>query len=457
MNRPLLLVDDDSIVRMVVRNFLTGAGFEVHEADCIRTALTVFETVHPEIVLLDVFLPDGNALELVSHLKKLVPETAVLVLTANASIDLAVRAIKEGAEHFLTKPVDFTALKAILDRLIERQRRDRQLAVGGVGKPGAPDPFLGTSRAIQVLKEQARRVAATDRPVLLWGETGTGKGVLARWIHDHCPRSVEPFVDLNCAGFVRELFESDLFGHRKGAFTGAVADKKGLLEAAHRGTVFLDEIGDVDGTVQPKLLKVIEEKQFRRLGEVRDRQVDIRLISATHRDLARMSETGEFREDLYFRIGTLTLRIPPLRERLDDLPALARTLIENTARDLGYRNAGFTERALQALSECHWRGNIRELRNTLERAVLLSGRAELDVEDLDFRKTPPEAQRPKPVRAGTLAEAVEDFEREFLPAVWVEEGGQIDAVLRRLGVSRSTFYEKVKRLGLNLRSTPPAN
>jgi DNA-binding NtrC family response regulator len=452
MSRPLLLVDDDQVVRMVIRNFLSGAGFEVHEADCIRTALTVFEKVHPEIVLLDVFLPDGNALELVSHLKKLAPETAVLVLTANASIDLAVRAIKEGAEHFLTKPVDFTALKAILDRLIERQRRDRRLAVGNTGKNPALNPFLGTSRAIQVLRDQAGRLAATDRPVLLWGETGTGKGVLARWIHDHGPRAEEPFVDLNCAGFVREFFESDLFGHQKGAFTGAVAEKKGLLEVAHLGTVFLDEIGDVDATVQPKLLKVIEEKQFRRVGDVRDRRVDIRLISATHRDLARMSEQGEFREDLYFRIGTLTLRIPPLRERLEDLPELTRMLIENTARDLGHRTAGLSSRALRALAEGHWRGNIRELRNTLERAVMLTGRAELDAEDLEFRRGTPVAAPPRPNRTGTLGDALETFEREFIQDVWREEAGQAEAVIRRIGVSRSTFYDKVKRLGIDLKA-----
>lgn len=452
MNRPVLLVDDDRVVRMVLRNFLIGEGFQVDEADSVGTALPAFEAGHPEIVLLDVFLPDGNALDLIGPLKKLSPETAILVLTANASIDLAIRAIKEGAEHFLTKPVDFPALKAILDRLIDGQRRDRRLAVKNSGRFRIANPFLGTSRAIQVLRDQAGRVAATDRPVLLWGETGTGKGVLARWIYENSPRCEEPFVDLNCAGFVREFFESDLFGHQKGSFTGAVAEKKGLLEVAHRGTVFLDEIGDVDVTVQPKLLKVIEEKNFRRVGDVRDRRVDIRLISATHRDLARLSETGEFREDLYFRIGTLTLRIPPLRERLEDLPELARMLLENTARDLGFRDAGLSDRALRALSEGHWRGNIRELRNTLERAVLLSGRAELDVDDLDFRRTPAVAKPAPAVRSGTLTEAVEGFEKGFLSDVWREESGQVEAVVRRLGISRSTFYEKVKRLGLDLRA-----
>src|SRR4030095_6145073 len=230
--------------------------------------------------------------------------TPLLVLTAHGSIDLAVRAIKEGAEQFLTKPLELPALQVILQRLIQKQRNHQnQLASKSRQVRQAIDPFIGVSPAIHTLAEQAKRVLMTESPVLILGETGSGKGVLARWLHENSPRADEAFVDLNCAGLSRELLENELFGHEKGAFTSATTSKQGLFEVAHRGTIFLDEIGDVDLQIQPKLLKVLEEQRFRRVGDVRDRQVDVRLIAATHQDLSDLVRQKRFRDDLYFRVS----------------------------------------------------------------------------------------------------------------------------------------------------------
>ena len=292
----ILLVDDEPSILLAVRSFLEAKGFDVDTAETLAAAAEAFRTSPPDVAILDYQLPDGNSLDLLPDLKALDADVPLIVLTGHGTIDLAVRAIKEGADHFLTKPVELPALLVTLQRAIENRRnRQRQLAARVSATRHACAPFIGTSPAIRRLAEQARRVLDTESPILIQGETGAGKGVLARWLHANGPRAEEPLVDLNCAGLSREFLETELFGHEKGAFTGAAASKMGLLEVANRGTVFLDEIGDVDPAVQPKLLKVIEEKRFRRLGDVRDRRVDIRLIAATHHDLGRLVAEERFR------------------------------------------------------------------------------------------------------------------------------------------------------------------
>jgi DNA-binding NtrC family response regulator len=360
-------------------------------------------------------------------------------------VDLAVRAIKEGAEQFLTKPVQLEALAVILERLIENQRnRQQQLARRTRLARELRDPFLGTSAAMRALSVEARKVAPSDSPVLIQGETGSGKGVLARWLHENGPRAEEAFVDLNCAGLSREFLETELFGHEKGAFTGAVASKPGLLEVAHRGTIFLDEIGDVDAQVQPKLLKVLEEKQFRRLGDVRDRRVDIRLVTATHQNLGELVREKRFRQDLYFRISTIPLVVPSLRERREDVPALAEQILEALAARWGHARITLEPDAAAALSAHSWPGNIRELRNVLERAVLLSGRAALGVRDLRFEAA--EATAAPYELDRTLIEV----EREHIERVLRAEGGRVEAAAKRLGIPRSSLYQKIKRFGIEV-------
>jgi DNA-binding NtrC family response regulator len=433
----ILVVDDEPAIRFGIRDFLTSHGFEVDEADTCRAAEETFRKARPDVAVIDYMLPDGTALDLLPRLKDIDPEVPVAILTAHGSIDLAVRAIKEGAEQFLTKPVELPTLLIVLQRLLEHQRnRQKQLAGRARQTRVVVDPFLGTSAAIRQLADDARKVVATESPILIQGETGTGKGVLAQWFHDNGPRADETFVDLNCAGLSKEFLETELFGHEKGAFTGAVASKVGLLEVAHRGTVFLDEIGDMDLAVQAKLLKVLEEKRFRRLGSVSDRRVDVRLISATHQDLRRLVQEQRFRSDLYFRINTLSLFVPPLRERTEDIPVLARHLLQGLANH--FELSPEAEAALQAYA---WPGNIRELRNVLERAVLLSGHDILSASDLRF-------EAPTAAAVSEVKLTLEEIERRHIERVLAQEQGNVARAAASLGIPKSSLYQKIKKYGM---------
>ena len=443
--RRVLLVDDEPAVRFGVSDFLRGRGFAVEEAESCRQAEEVFRRSPPSVAIVDYSLPDGNALELLPRLKEADPSVPVLILTAHGSVDLAVRAIKEGAEQFLTKPVQLEALAVILERLLENQRnRQQQLARRSRQARELRDPFLGASAPIRALAAEAHKVAASDSPVLIQGETGAGKGVLARWLHDHGPRAEEAFVDLNCAGLSREFLETELFGHEKGAFTGATAAKPGLLEVAHRGTVFLDEIGDVDAQVQPKLLKVLEEKQFRRIGDVRDRRVDIRLLTATHQNLSELVREKRFRNDLYFRISTVPLVVPALRERAADVPVIAEQILDSLAARWGHAKLTLAEDAAAALAAYAWPGNIRELRNVLERAVLLSGSDVVARRDLRFGAAEPAAA------PYDLDRTLIEVERQHIERVLRAEGGRVEAAAKRLGIPRSSLYQKIKRHGIEV-------
>jgi transcriptional regulator with PAS, ATPase and Fis domain len=278
---------------------------------------------------------------------------------------------------------------------------------------------------------------------LIQGETGTGKGVLATWLHENGPRAEEPFVDLNCAGLTREFLESELFGHEKGAFTGALNPKPGLLEVGHRGTIFLDEIGDIDPNVQPKLLKVLEEKKFRRMGDVRDRFIDVRLIAATHQDLRHLIETKAFRGDLYFRISTVPLAIPPLRERQDDIPYVAQALLTRICSDMARPSAELSSPALERLRSYYWPGNIRELRNVLERALLFTDRNLLEPADLSF-----ESQSQVRQHHYQPDWTLEELERFHISAAFSAEKQNVEKTAQRLGIARSTLYQKLKSLNL---------
>jgi DNA-binding NtrC family response regulator len=444
----VLLVDDESAPRFAMRRFLKSRGFDIEEAGDCAEAKNKFREFSPDVSIVDFKLPDGTALDLIKHIRPISP-APIIVLTAYASIDTAVEAVKLGAEHFLTKPVELETLFVVIQRAIENQRnRQQSMADAKRDEMCAPiDPFLGKTEAILELRSKAEAVLRTDSPVLIQGETGTGKTVLAQWIHRNSRRAGETFVDLNCAGISREFLETELFGHEKGAFTGAVGAKQGLLEVADRGTVFLDEIGDMDPQVQASVLKVLEEKRFRRLGDVRDRSVDVRLIAASHHDLRSLVSERRFRQDLYYRISALELRVPPLRERRDDVPALARVLLERLARDLGQPAVTITSDAEKAICRYDWPGNIRELRNVLERALLRTHGSVLDVGALDF---PQSATAPRerltPVRSGTL----DDVEREYIDQVLREENGAIDRVADRLGVSRSAVYYKARKHGIEI-------
>jgi DNA-binding NtrC family response regulator len=437
----ILVVEDDPGTRSSLRQALENQGYEVEEAADCRSAEQRFRACLPDVVVLDHRLPDGTSLELTPRLKDAWPSAAVLVLTAYGSIPLAVESIKAGADQFLTKPVELPTLLLLVERVIENQRTRQKLLAGQMRRAkDRLDPFVGTSRAIRTLAAESTRVLEAESPILILGETGAGKGVLSGWLHRNGPRAREAFVDLNCAGISRELLDSELFGHEKGSFTGAAASKPGLLEVAHHGTVFLDEVGDMDTAVQAKLIKVLEEKRFRRIGEVEPRQVDIRLVAATHQDLPALVAHKRFREDLYYRLNVLPLRIPPLRERPEDIPPIAEGMLARLAGELGRAGLALTPAAREFLHAQSWPGNFRELRNVLERALLHNEGHELDATHLAGAAS---AEVPAlPERLETL----EQVERWHIARVLAREGGSVDKAARCLDVPRSTLYKMIKRL-----------
>ncbi len=440
----ILIVDADAAIRENLKRMLQIDGYEAAEAGSCSAAFQSFEASRPDAFVVAARLPDGTALEILSHVKRADAGVGCVVLARHDELDVAVQAIQEGAEQFLTKPVQLAAFLLVVDRVLENQRnRRRRLQDEAREARGENDPFLGSSPAIRLLRERAHRVAGANIPVFIHGETGTGKGVLAAWIHRHGPRSEECFLDLNCAGLSPEFLESELFGHEKGAFTGAVATKVGLLEVAHHGTLFLDEIGDMPLSVQPKLLKVLEEKKFRRLGDVHQRQVDIRLIAASHQNLEALVEKKTFRADLFFRINTVVLKIPPLRERLDDLTTLAELFLAELALALDREPMRLAPAALEKLRAHAWPGNIRELRNSLERAVLLSHGPEVGPEEFSFEPAP-SSGAVSPAADGSLLETEKELIRRTLEA----EHGRVGRAAESLGISRSSLYQKIRRYGI---------
>ncbi len=439
MKKSLLIIDDDPTIRLTIRAYFEREHYRVLEAATCHGAVERVRRGEPDIAIVDYQLPDGNALDLLRRWKS-TRSFPVIVLTAHASIDLAVRSIKEGAENFFTKPLELEALGVVAERALENERNRRGQRVP---RKSPVNPFAGTSTAIRRLEREAGKVAPAQRPILIQGETGAGKGVLAAWLYDNGPRAEEAFVDINCAGLSRELLDSELFGHEKGAFTSATTTKVGLLEAAHKGTVFLDEIGDLDLQVQPKLLKVLEEKRFRRLGSTRDRQVDIQLIAATHQDLEQMVRDGMFRSDLFFRLSMLPLRVPPLRERIEDICFLAGIFLAAIGAQLGRRNLRLAPGAKKTIETYAWPGNIRELRNVIERAALLCESDVLDAEDLQVGGR--SLNRHKETRSSMSLRQVEIL---HISQALRSERGHVNRAADRLGIPRSTLYQKIKRYGI---------
>ena len=444
--KQILVGEDDNAIRDALSEYLRSLDYEVVEVNSCESIREAFRTSCPDAAILDYSLPDGTALDLLPYLKQSYASVPLILLTGNGTIQLAVRAIKEGADQFLTKPVETAAIAVVLERALKNQRNHQKQLAGKVREErDSVDPFLGTSGAIRQLAEQAERICFSNCPVLIAGETGSGKGVLARWFHDHSPRADEPFVDLNCAGFGRELLETELFGHEMGAFTGAVRRKTGLFEVAQRGSIFLDEIGDMDLQIQPKLLKILEEKRFRRLGDIQERQLDVRLIAASHEDLGQLVRQKKFRSDLYFRISTVVVRVPPLRERLEDIPLLAQHFFQRVAIDLGRLHLTLSDPAIKTLTEYSWPGNIRELKNVIERAVLLASGETVRSKDLHL-----EFEEGTPAHGSDSQLTLKEIQRLHIERALTAEHGNVVRAAVRLGMTRSTLYNKIKTLGIHL-------
>jgi DNA-binding NtrC family response regulator len=446
MGKRVLVVEDDELMLEFLAGGLGVEGFEIIKAMSLSEAFKEILDSPPNIVLADYELGDGTAFDLLAWLKQRDFGIPLIVLTAHASIDLAVDAVKHGAEHFVPKPVDLGFLTTVLRRTLERLRSlQKDLANNLERARYERDPFLGKSASILELRKAARRMSETKNTLLIQGETGTGKGVLARWLHKTGPRSSEAFVELNCAGLSSALLESELFGHQKGAFTGAVMNKIGFLEAANHGILFLDEIGDMDLQVQPKILKVVEDKRFYRLGDVHERMVDVQIIGATHRNLKKQVGENEFRSDLFFRISTLTLNIPPLRERLEDLPIITDKLLEQFSWEMKRGPLRISDNARLELRQYSWPGNIRELRNVLERAALLSDDRVIDKTGLEFEFSERQALASD---VGMKNLTLKEMEKRHIAQALELEGGRVTRTAKLLGMPRSSLYAKMREHGL---------
>ncbi|MEW6569890.1 MAG: sigma-54 dependent transcriptional regulator [Nitrospirota bacterium] len=441
----VLLTDDEAGTRFGFSRYLSRAGYVIQETTCLSEAREAILLERFDAILLDLNLPDGNGLDWITEVRESYPDMAIVIITGYGDIPVAVEAMRRGADNFLTKPVNMADLDIFLKKSLELgSLRRKHLTDKRLSRKD--QPFFGESAAMKKVMSLVTLAAKNDATVLLLGETGSGKGFLAKWLHEHSLRSSSPFVEVNCSNLRGELLASELFGHVKGAFTSAVQDRQGLVEVADGGTLFLDEIGDMDVSVQAQFLKVIEEKQYRRLGEVKMRKSEFRLICASNKDLLEETRQGKFRKDLYFRINVLPVMIPPLRERPEDVPEFVRHILRN----IGAPDPAVAEDVLQLLKNYSWPGNIRELRNVLERAFILSQGKDLTSEH--FPGLEPVCGADSPVGVSKL----ENVEEMHIKAIIQKFSGDTRQAAGVLGISRATLYRKLKRFRETKQYTLPS-
>jgi DNA-binding NtrC family response regulator len=441
----VFVVDDDSSVRESLKNLIRSAGLNVQTFSSARDFLAIERPKTASCLVLDLQLPGLSGLDLQEELVKAGIQIPIIFITGHGDIPTSVRAMKAGALEFLTKPINDEDLLGAIQQAIARDQGARQ-AQGETGGHNFGE-IVGTSAAIDDVLKQVEVVAPTESTVLILGETGTGKELIARAIHTTSSRSNRPFVKLNCAAIPSGLLESELFGHEKGAFTGAVGQRIGRFELANGGTLFLDEVGDIPLELQSKLLRVLQEQEFERLGSARTLRVDVRLVAATNRNLEKMVSEKQFREDLYFRLNVFPVRVPPLRERTGDIPPLVRHYVEKYTQRMNKRIETIAEETMAALCRYSWPGNIRELQNLIERAVILTPGAVLQIPIEDLKTSGPVAS--------ATSSSLEDIEREHILQVLRQTreviGGPRGAAAR-LGLKRTTLLSKMERLGIS-RST----
>jgi DNA-binding NtrC family response regulator len=430
----ILLIDDDDAVLFGYRQSLTKAGYHIADASTLREAKQRLADDDYNALVLDLKLPDGNAIDWIPEIKKTYPDIPIIVVTGSGDIPTAVKAMKSGAENFLVKPVETDNLEMALRTALELSDLRKQNRISQrLSK--TTRPYFGTSPAISALKRSLEVAAVKNTVLLLLGETGTGKGVLAKWIHERSERSCGAFVELNCSCLKGDLLKSELFGHMKGAFTSAITDREGLIEMADGGTLFLDEIGDMDLAVQAQLLKTIEEQTYRRVGENRLRKSDFRLLCATNKDLLKETENGTFRKDLYYRICVFPVTVPPLSDRVEDIEGLARYFLS----EFGHGDAALPNDVLSMLKEYQWPGNIRELRNMIERALLLAQNDPIGVDcfpGLIPLLDSVNANHEMPI-------VLKDVAQEHLRKVVESCNGDKKKASKMLGVSLATVYRKL--------------
>lgn len=461
MSKPaVLIVDDEPDLCELLTITLQRMSLSPRSANGVGEAQRLLKTEHFDLCLTDMQLPDGNGLELVEWMQQHTPSVPVAVITAHGNMETAVRALKLGAYDFVSKPLDLTGLRKLVStaiRLSETSETDT-VVLG--------PRLLGNSAVMQHLREMIARVARSHAPVHISGESGTGKELVAKLIHQSGPRRDGPFVPVNCGAIPTELMESELFGHKRGSFTGAVGDKKGLIQSAEGGSLFLDEIADLPLHMQVKLLRVIQEKAVRPIGEQQETGIDVRILSATHKNLAQLVAEGKFREDLFYRVNVIELRVPALRERAEDVPELAEAVLRRLGRRMRITPPTLSQDALAALSSYSFPGNVRELENILERAITLSTGGEVGVNDIQLRPAPAVAGGVSGAAAaggagsaggvgGTAADGasglgdqLEDIERDAIVKALEQTRYNKTAAAKRLGMSFRALRYRIKKLGI---------
>ena len=441
----ILIIDDEEQLRKLLARIIALEGYEVAEAADCAGGLRMLRRYEPDVVLCDVKLPDGNGVEMVERIKQAMPSAEVILLTAYGNIPDGVQAIKNGAFDYITKGDDNNKILPLLSRATEKAQMQRRLArlEDKLSEEHSFDRIIGSSESLRSAVALARKVAVTDTSVLLTGETGTGKEVFAQAIHHASPRAKGAFVAVNCSAFSKELLESELFGHRAGSFTGATKDKKGLFEEADKGTLFLDEIGEMPVELQAKLLRVLECGEFIKIGETRPTKVDLRIIAATNRDLEKEIASGNFREDLFFRLSVFRIHLPSLRERPGDIAEYARFFAAQFADRMGRRIDTIDKGYIAALERHAWHGNVRELRNVVERSLIMAEGNALTVGCLspEFHAASCDGSVPDSM-------ALDVLERHHILRVLEYTKGNKAEAARLLGIGIATLYRKLESYGM---------
>jgi two-component system NtrC family response regulator len=432
----------------MLSGFLSDEGHQVSVAGCGEESLELIKKHYFDLVLLDQKMPGMDGLSVLAETRKINPELDVILVTAYGTVEAAVKAMKSGANDYLSKPIDLDALLILINRITERRMllRENEALRRLIQSPRiAQEDIVFTSEQMAELVNLAGRVAPSNATVLIRGESGTGKELLARLVHNLSPRAKSPMIVINCAALPEPLLESELFGHEKGAFTGAVQRRQGHVELADGGTLFLDEIGELAPSIQVKLLRFLQEGEYQRVGDNRVLKSDVRVICATHRDLENMQKTGMFREDLFFRINVIPMQIPPLRERRKDIPLLVNAFVTRLAAANNKTINGLTQEAMDQLVKYDYPGNVRELENIIERAVVICRETVISIADLPFTNL----STPKPPDSnGSLHEALEAIEREMISKALADTGGNQTQAAKQLGIGERTLRYRLKKLGL---------
>jgi len=446
MSNTILIVEDEETLRESLKRMLSKSGFSVETASSAESALDLIENNIYDVIISDIILPGMDGIQLMTRTRQEIPEQMFIVMTAYASLETAIRALRAGAYDYIMKPVMHEELKQVINNAL----RQRQLQVENLllkrelGKTYDFSSIIGVSAPLKSVIDEVMKIADAKINILLLGETGTGKELFARVIHHNSGRRDKPFVPINCSVIPENLLESELFGHQKGAFTGAVISKKGLFEEADGGTIFLDEIGEISPHLQIKLLRVLEDQMIRPIGSTKSSKVDVRFISATNKDLASRVKDGDFREDLFYRINTITLNIPPLRERKEDIPLLIEEFLQRYSRELQKPVTGVSDDALFRMIEYAWPGNIRELLNVMERAILIA-----ETDRIELRDLPDSVKSTGSFQHVSLENKlnIEDYTKSFILKYQPEYTEQELAAM--LGITRKSLWEKRKKWGID--------